>query len=191
MQESPVTVRVRLIFVVTIALLAAQTFFISRYGEPYPALTMPTFQGHGSYHEGRIRVIQHDAVFVAGGETFSFPWKVLLEEIPISFHGDIAQLLFRFRNPAAPAPMTGRWGRLRDALFPGYAGRRTSCELPENVESLRSWLHGRGEALVPGRQLSRVEIRRFVESVRFTSVGMETDRELIETLVVSWEKDGK
>lgn len=191
MQPYRVTGRIRLIFIATITLLAVQTLFISRYGEPYPALVMPAFYGSASYQNGRIRIAQQEAVLVADGEQFTFPLRVLLNEIPDSHHGDMEFLIFRSRSPAAPVAPAGRWEALKYALFPGYVTRDTSGGLPENLESLRNWLRRRGQALLPGRHLSRLEIRRSVATVRLNETGMETEREPIDKFVVEWDEERK
>lgn len=192
MHETRVTLRVRMIFVVAIALLAGQTLFIRRYGEPYPAFVMPAFEGARGYHDGRIGIRRHEVVVVADGQSHSFPLKSLLDGIPVSQHGEIALSIFRSKGQPLPAVPQSRWGRMRDSLFPGYASRRTSPYTAENTESLRTWLQTRGEALVPGAKVSRVEIRCFVDIVRFDSGRSGSDemhygRQPIDTYVVNCE----
>ena len=192
MQQSPVTNRIRLIFIGAIALLIAQSLFISRYGEPYPALVMPAFHGSGCYHDGRLNIVQHEVVFDASGQTHTFPLKIVMQEFPDSVHGDVSELIFRLRGTAPQqAAATGRFDRFLDAVFPGYAARRTCRDQPENVRSLRDWLRRRGEALVPGRQISRVEIRRIVETLDLKEDPPKPNRNLIGTIVVTWEGDQK
>lgn len=190
MPGSQVTSRVRLIFIAAIAVLAAQSVFINRYGEPYPAIMMPGFEGSGGYQEGQVKIVRFEAVFVADGEEFSFQPKVLLNEFPISHHGAISESSLKPRLPSPPAAPPSRLGSLRDALFPGYAGRRMSRVSPETAASLRNWLQSRGRDLVPGRQVSRVEIRWFRETVQFATGQFagdwrETAREPIYTVVVT------
>ena len=188
MQPPPVTGRVRLIFIGAIALLIAQTLFINRYGEPYPALVMPTFHGSGAYQDGRLNIVQHEVVFEASGQTHTFPLAIVLQEFPDSVHGDIAELIFRLRGTATQQPAaTEPEARFLDVVFPGYAARRTCRDQPENVESLRDWLRRRGEALLPGLQISRVEIRRILETIPVNEDDPKTNRKLIGSMVVTWE----
>jgi hypothetical protein len=185
-----VTVHVRLIFLAAIAFLAVQRLFIHRFGEPYPAIVMPGFNGDGGYQDGQVKIDRYMAVFVADGEEFSFPPKVLLEEFPDSHHGAISYVLMpRIESPQVVA--TGRLKRLGDAFFPGIAAWRTSRDSPENIGSLKDWLRSRGGGLVPGRSVSRVEFRWFRETVRVDGGWLESEREPIDTLVITLEGEPK
>jgi hypothetical protein len=185
MQPPPVSTRIRIVFLTVVALLVAQSLFIYRYGEPYPAIVMPGFSGSGGYRDGRVEIMQYEAVFITEGETFSFPPKVLLEEFPDSHHGTIAYIALTPRSESPQtAQRTSRIARLRDAIFPGYGARKTSRDSPENFASLQDWLRGRARALVPGRRVSRVEIRWFLEKVRIAGTKFHTEREPTGTLVI-------
>ncbi len=185
-QKPHVTVCVRLVFIAAIALFAAQSVFIRRYGEPYPAIVMPGFGGSGGYQDGRVKINRYEAVFVADGEEFSFPPKVLLKEFPDSHHGAISESLDPRIEATRVAPK-GRMGRLRDAIFPGYAARSKSRDSPQSIASLKEWLRSRARELVPGRPVSRVEIRWFYEIVRVDGARFENKREPIDTLVITLE----
>lgn len=175
----------RIIFASTIALLAAQCWFIPRYGEPYPAVTMPAFGGRGGFLDGHVALERYDAVFIAEGREFSFPPAVLLAEFPDSHHPAIADHALRPRRDV-PAKVggTSRLGRLRDATFPGYAARRTSRDSPESTASLRTWLRGRARRLLPDRPVSRVEVRWYRERIRIAGAVFHATREPAGTLVV-------
>jgi hypothetical protein len=190
MQPPPVTARVRKIFISSAALLIAQTLFIRRYDEPYPAIVMPGFAGSGGYRDGRVELSQYDAVFVADGQEFSFPPRVLLEEFPVNEQGAIAFTCFRPRG----GPPQGSEGGSRPAgrlyaIFPGYEVGARSRSSPENIASLRKWLGGRARALLPGRQPSRVEFRWSRETVRLDGGELHTEREPTGALVIPLEGD--
>ncbi len=192
MQPPLVTPRVRLVFVAVVALLAAQSLFIHRFDEPYPAIVMPSFRGSGGYRDGRVEVTRYEVVFLAEGEEFSFHPKTLLEQFPDSHHGALAETSLRPRNEA-PRPFSKRsWlHRFRDAIFPGYAASRTSRDSPANIASLQDWLRGRARDLVPGRHVSRVEIRWFRVVFSVDGGRLETDREPTGTLVVPLDGDAR
>jgi hypothetical protein len=185
MQPLPLTTRVRIVFVFAAALLIAQSLFIRRYGEPYPAIVMPGFQGSGGYQDGQVELSSYEAVFVTEGEEFSFPPKVLLEEFPDGHHGAIAfTCLWPRSEPPQGSERGSRFARLTDVIFPGYAARRTSRDSPEHIASLQDWLHSRARALLPDRQVSRVEIRWFRERVRVDGSEFHAEREPTGTLLV-------
>ena len=189
-QTPVVTTRVRLVFVAAVALFAAQSHFIHRFGEPYPAIVMPGFAGSGGYRDGVVEIDRFEAVFVAEGEEYSFPPKVLLEEFPVSHHGAIASTSLTPRNDLPqPVPRASRSARLRDAIFPGYAARAASRNSPDSLASLQEWLSGRARVLVPGRQVARVEIRWFKETIGLDNGKQTTQRDPSGTLIV--ELDGE
>ncbi len=185
MHQAHVTFRVRLIFLATFAFLTVQSLFIQRYGEPYPAIVMPGFRGSGGYqHDGRVEVVRYEAVFIAGAEEFTVAPKVLLAEFPDSHHGEIAQSTLAPRVDAPNEIPRSRLKRVRDAIFPGYAARNALWDSPNDIASLRNWLRSRGEVLVPGREISRVEIRWFRERIRVVGERLESGREPVGSLVV-------
>jgi hypothetical protein len=122
---------------------------------------------------------------VTEGEEFSFPPKVLLEEFPDGHHGAIAfTCLWPRSEPPQGSERGSRFARLTDVIFPGYAARRTSRDSPEHIASLQDWLHSRARALLPDRQVSRVEIRWFRERVRVDGSEFHAEREPTGTLLV-------
>jgi hypothetical protein len=185
MLPPPVNTRIRIVCLTVVALLVAQSLVIHRYSEPYPAIMMPAFPGSGGYRDGRVEISQYEAVFITEGETFSFPSKMLLEEFPDSLHGTIAKnaLTPRSESPQT-AQRTSQIALLRDAIFPGFGARKTSRDSPENFASLQDWLRGRARVLVPGRLVSRVEIRWFREKVTIAGTKFHTEREPTSTLVI-------
>jgi hypothetical protein len=91
----------RIIFSAALALFAAQCWFIKTYGEPYPAIVMPTFVGAGGYSDGEVTFPGYEAVFLADGQEYTFAPTQLLGEFPVSFHRDIA---FHALRPLQEAP---------------------------------------------------------------------------------------
>jgi hypothetical protein len=177
--------RSRVILASTVALLLAQCWFIPRFGEPYPAVTMPSFSGSGAYRDGVVSFRNYEAVFIAEGREFPVAPEVLLAEFPDSHHGTIARNVLR--PGGEPAVRTGersRMGRLRDAVFPGLEAWRSAGSTGEKNASLRSWLRRRALAVVPDHQVSRVELRWYRESVRLEGGAVRVERHPEDTLVV-------
>jgi hypothetical protein len=175
--------RTRIIFALAIVLLTAQYWFIRTYGEPYPAILMPSFAGTGGYSDGRVTVAGYDAVFLADGQEFSFTPAELLAEFPDSYHWTIAYHALRppRNGPARPQPIS-RLGRIRAAIFPGYQETRGPPIAGESAASLREWLGGRARRLLPGRAVTAVEIRWYRISGVFTSTEPSSPRTPAGTL---------
>lgn len=185
MQPLPSPIRVRVIFVTTAVFLAAQTLYIREYGEPYPALVMPGFGGSGGYRDRHVELSRYEAVFITEQEEFTFPPQVLLGEFPDSHHGHIAAASLtphKERRPVSAA--RSKFGRIRDAVFPGYAFARRSHGSPVYLASLGAWLRGRADVLLPGRKVTHVEIRWFRERVRIDGSEFRTERVPTDSLLV-------
>ena len=177
--------RVRIIFLSAFALFAAQCWFIKTYGEPYPAIVMPTFVGAGGYSDGEVTFQGYEAVFLAEGREYSFTPAQLLAEFPDSYHRDIAYHALRsLQGSPAKAPRTTRMARLRDQIFPGYGATRGPPIDGENAASLREWLRNRARQLVPDHSVSSVEIRWYQERVRFTGRTHHSDRTPVGSLLI-------
>jgi hypothetical protein len=126
--------------------------------------------------------------FVTDGEKFTFPSQVLLKEFPVSHHAAISDSL-RPRIETSHVVPRGPLRRFRDAIFPGVAARSSSRDSPENLASLKDWLRSRGKDLVPGRAGARVEIHWFQEVVRVDGDRLDIEREPIDTLVVTLDRE--
>ncbi len=188
MTEKPcLTPRVRAVFVVVTGLLAAQCAFIHFFGEPYPALTMPTFSGSGGYREGAVEMMRYDAVFISAGAEFSFTPNQLLADFPDGHRAAIAANALRPTTDAPPSSSkASRIRRIQEKIFPGFAAGNLSRRSAENKASLQAWLRGRAESLVPGRPVSRAEIRWYRVAETFGSDGtrVESRRSPDGTLIV-------
>ena len=121
MTEKPcLTPRVRAVFVVVTGLLAAQCAFIHFFGEPYPALTMPTFSGSGGYREGAVEMMRYDAVFISAGAEFSFTPNQLLADFPDGHRAAIAANACGRRPTHRPAPARLlEFAAFKRKFFPG------------------------------------------------------------------------
>jgi hypothetical protein len=188
MTEKPcLTPRVRAVFAVAAGLFAVQCAFIHFFGEPYPAITMPTFSGSGGYRDGAVEMTRYDAVFISAGQEFSFTPNQLLAEFPDGHRAAIAANALRPAGDAPPSSTKGsRIRRIQETIFPGFAAGNLSRNSAENKASLQAWLRGRAESLVPGRPVSRAEIRWYREAESFGADGtrVETRRTPDGTLIV-------
>ncbi len=188
MQQPQVSTRVRLVYCSVLMLLAGQSLFIRYFGEPYPALKMPTFSGSGGYEDGRFKFSRYDAVFLAEGKEYSFPQSVLLAEFPAGYQGTISQKSLRPPSSKTAVSSTGMLKRIRDTVFPGNADRSQS---PENKASLQDWLRRRGQVLVPNKKVSRVEFRWFTETWSRNGNWVAGEREPTGTLVIALEGESR
>ena len=192
MASTTVSPRNRIIFSSAIALLAAQYWFIKTYGEPYPAIVMPSFAGTGGYSDGRVTFEGYDAVFVADGQEHSFTPAELLAEFPVSTHETIANHALRpLRDATARRQPTSRLGRIRAAIFPGYEATRGPPIDAESAASLRDWLRGRARRLLPGRAVSAVEIRWYRVSGRFATDEPSSTRTPIGSLRIPLDESAR
>ena len=181
MRPPVVTPRTRFIFAAAIVFMIAQSLFIHFVSEPYPAIMMPGFSGSSGYRDGRVELNSFDAVFVSGEEEFSFPPSVLLNEFPDSKYSMIANTSLMPPQESPPVA-TGWLRRIKDAIFPAYGA--ASGQSPEAVASLQNWLRGRARVLVPGRAVSRVEIRWYRETVTVDQGRLETTRKPTHTFTI-------
>jgi hypothetical protein len=185
------------IFVAALALFAVQSLFIHRFGEPYPAIVMPGFEGSGAYRVGGgLEIETYEAAFVAanGGATTVTP-RVLLQEFPDSHHATIGYCALKPTSTQGEPAKAASWlGRVRAAVFPGFQKTPASSECDDKLASLREWLTRRAATLAPGLSISRVEIRWSRQEVRVTGGTPKViQRELIGTLFVELERklDGR
>jgi hypothetical protein len=184
--------RSRIIFASAIALLAAQYWFIKTYGEPYPAIIMPSFAGVGGYADGRVTFEGYEAVFIADGKEYSFPPAELLNEFPVSSHETIANHALRpLRDAPARRQPTSRLGRIRSAIFPGYEATRGPPIDGETAASLRDWLRDRSRRLLPGRAVSAVEFRWYRESHALAAVNPSSTRTPVGSLRIPLDESAR
>ena len=192
MPSNTVSRRTRIIFSAALALFAAQCWFIKTYGEPYPAIVMPTFVGAAGYSDGEVTFPGYEAVFLADGQEYTFAPTQLLGEFPVSFHRDIAFHALRpLQEAPAKAPRTSRLARLRDAIFPGYGATRGPPIDGEYAASLRGWLRGRARQLVPDHAVSAVEIRWYQERVRFAGRAVHGERTPAGSLLIRLDEPAR
>lgn len=172
------------LLVTVTVLLTMQWLFISRFGEPYPALVMPGFGGSGGYRDGKVEFSTYDVVITTPQASYVFTPREFLSDIPDSHHGAISRIL---RPPSEKVGTDkvetvsnsgSRLGRLRDEIFPGYAQRRLSQRTAEKNTELKIWLKQRAERLLPGQEISAAEIRWHSDKIRIENNKVEHDRQL-------------
>jgi hypothetical protein len=183
----------RLLFIGVVTLLAIQFVFIKQIGEPYPALTMPGFDGNGGFQDGRVNVVRYEAVFITDRGEVTIQPQTLLSQFHDSLHWAIAY------NCLSPVPATNLKSpaesprsllkRIQKRLLPGYRSGSAHRSSPENIATLQDWLRGRANALLPGHRVSRVEIRWFRETVRLEDGNLVVDGSPAGVLLVPLNGD--
>ena len=144
------TSRIKLLFAAAILVQPLQYVFTARFGEPYPALTMPSFAGTFADKEGNIRftnvkceVLFHD------GQTRWFTPDDLLPAVPLSHRFPIMSYMF-----GPPSAMSQPWapGSLKARLFPGWNLSRSRNGQTELDPVTTNWLKRRVYDLYPSRE---------------------------------------
>lgn len=173
---------VRSVLIALIVTLGIQASFIYKYGEPYPALILPGFSGNCGFVNGKSTIETYRAVFVSGQETFAFTPRVLLEEFPDSHHGPLSQS-FKPRIITQVIHNNSVASQLRTTLFPGYAAATLSTNNHAHKNTLTDWLHKRGQKLLPGKNVSRIEIQWYHRTFALDGKQSEVIHSPFETVV--------
>jgi hypothetical protein len=137
--------RIRALFLGVV--LAVPAYVLTRYGEPYPSLLMPSFGGAFTSASG-LYEMPHSLVivrFTSGEEKSLSPNALFDPVVPLAFRHSIIRMNFypRTEPPATSRPITQRW-------FPGRV-RRNAKPLAEIDPESIAWLRQRLRVLFPGR----------------------------------------
>ena len=184
---------VKRLFAAILVLLGLHYVFIARYGEPYPAVTMPAFAGTNAEPDGSSRWVTVIArVRFADGSTAELLPRELLAEAPTSHRMSIMRRQFDVPpEPPAhpPAPSFGR--ELRRRLFPieriRYERRFVQYTRPETQE----WLRRRLGALYPHREPALVTFVWSEQSARLVDGSLQRARETIGEYTVPLDETAR
>jgi hypothetical protein len=172
-QQIPHRAAVYSVVAFLIVLQPLQYLFIARFGEPYPALTMPQFAGTMTDSSGAIRIVT-----VAGRVSFddnSTEWistDTLLSRAPVSHR--TLMMDFAFGPPRANAASvkssSGLIASLKTSrLLPGLVAKykrsdRTQSDPPD--PRTREWLKLRLHDLYPSRNATAISFIWYQELYR-------------------------
>jgi len=149
--------RIRILCAALILWQPLQYALVSKYGEGYPLLQLPTFRGTLTDREGTIRLDNVDVeVTFQDDTTARFSSHALLSEIPSAYHQPIMAHMFAPLTSAPSPKRSGRWQRTKEFLFPALvANRERGWEAGSNPET-KKWLTDRLHVLYPTRQPQKV-----------------------------------
>jgi len=180
-------------FAAVLVLLGLHYVFIVRYGEPYPAVTMPAFTGTNAAPDGSIRWVTVIArVRFADGGTAELLPRDLLAEAPASHRMSIMREQFDVPpEPPAPPPAPSSRGELRRRLFPieriRYERRFVQYTPPETHE----WLRRRLGVLYPDRQPALVTFVWSRQSARVADGSVQRARETIGEYTIALDETAR
>jgi hypothetical protein len=154
---------VLLLFLAVIGAAALQEVFILQFGEPYPALRMPSFRGTlGAGDKVVLRDVEVVIGFADGGTEQLSPHQ-LLAEAPDPLRMLMMSANFRpgaERPSHSPQPPpAGGVKRFVLRLVPGYTLANRRWQEKEAPPPTRRWLRRRLAALHPGRTPVAVDFR--------------------------------
>ena len=146
-------VRIKLLFLAFILWMPVQHLITARYGEPYPALVMPSFAGTRSDGNGNIRItnVKCKVVFRDGRVSWTSEYD-LLSQAPSAYHDAIMRHMFSPVLADPPTPPVG----LRALLFPGRFLSRYRQTRKELGPQTKHWLSRRMKALYPSQTVTAV-----------------------------------
>src|SRR6185437_6000857 len=146
--------RIKLMFLAVILWMPLQYLVTARYGEPYPALAMPSFAGTLIDRGGNIRIANVGCkVLLRSGAVAWTSAYDLLSEAPSAYHDLIMTHMF---GPAPTKPPALRAGRFTALLFTGrILGRYRQAQKKLDPQT-KDWLRSRMEALYPSQRVTEV-----------------------------------
>lgn len=156
--------RIATVFIALIVAFPLQYLFARRFGEPYPALMMPSFSGSHMDSEGRVSVLRCRVVWhLDGAQTNETTLRRLFEKAPSSHFEAMARNALLPR--AHPLPKSGLWGStpfkemiLRNVM-PGYVLKRVRSGYWDGVSpEVVRWLERRGKELHPNSRPRAVDV---------------------------------
>ena len=154
-----------LVFALVVVLLPTQYWFAraNPWGEPYPALLMPAFDGTQTDRHGRVSG-ESVAIVVSFGDgtTESVPLRTLLAAAPSSHIIAMAQIALK-PKPSPPVDRPTSPSSLRELLkryvVPGLPLRAARIQYWSEPHPLTvEWLRTRMRELFPGRRAMRVTV---------------------------------
>jgi hypothetical protein len=171
----PHVARIKFLFAGLILWLPLQYVIAARFGEPYPALVMPSFPGTMADPSGNIRFGNvRCKIFFRNGDVGWVSTRDVLAQAPSSHHGAIMEHMF--------SPPSGAVGRdsssgLTARLFPGRALSQIRQKQKELDPQTKEWLKRRIQVLYPSQPFTAVTFVWYDEVfiVKRIPFGLEQD----------------
>ncbi len=154
---------VKLVFIAVVVVFPLQYYFARTYGEPYPALMMPGFEGSHLNAAGQVVMEDADVVITFdNGQTQTISMRALFAEAPSSHFQVMAINAFK---PKPRVPPDDIWGKtplkqfIYSKLMPGIVLGRIRHKYWTGVESdVALWLRDRVQRLYPNDKPVKVQI---------------------------------
>src|SRR5262245_28624499 len=181
---------IKWLFAVVVLCQPLQYIFISRWGEPYPALTMPRFDGaQTDATRGVFSAVKVEARVLFNDSSIAWVSRDdLLDKAPGGARSEIMTSMFRPLESTSQPSSGGLKQRIRLAVlpfFPGlaakYARRTQQTPDPRTVR----WLDERLGTLFPTRTAISVTFVWSNEIYQITPAGVERSDEVTGTYEVS------
>ena len=146
-------VGVKLLFLAFILWMPVQHLITARYGEPYPALVMPSFAGTRSDRNGNIRItnVKCKVLFRGGRVSWTSEYD-LLSQAPSAYHDVIMRHMFGPVPADSSAPPLG----LTALLFPGRFLSRYRETQKDLGPQTKHWLNRRMKVLYPSQTVTAI-----------------------------------
>jgi hypothetical protein len=181
---------IKWLFALVIMCQPLQYIFIAKFGEPYPALTMPRFDGaqtdatRGVFSAVKVeeRVLFEDS---------SIAWVSrddLLDNAPGGQRSEIMSFMFRPLESTSQPASGGLKQRIREAvlpLLPGLAAKRAKRTQQTPDPRTVRWLDQRLRTLFPTRTAISVTFVWSNETYHVSPAGVERSDEVTGTYEVS------
>lgn len=142
--------KIKFLFAAVILTQPLQYMFIAKYGEPYPALTMPNFTGNKTDRNGNISFTNVICkVNLSNGRVRWLTEHDLLPQVPSSHQYPIMSHMF-----GVPSDATDSWppNSLKARLFRGEALSRARSAQKELDPQTKDWLKRKLHELYPSQE---------------------------------------
>jgi hypothetical protein len=151
---------IRLLFIILILWMPLQYAITARYGEPYPALVMPSFAGTRTDRNGNIRImnVKCKVLFRDGRVAWTSEYD-LLSEVPSAYHDAIMRHMF---GPIVKAPEPSPH-RIAVLLSPGRVLSRYREAHKELDPQTKQWLKRRVMALYPSQTVTALSFVWYID----------------------------
>jgi hypothetical protein len=150
-------VRVKILFAAVILWQPMQYIFVSRFGEAYPFLQLPSFRGTLTDDAGNIRFEAVDIkVSFKDGAKSKIKSDALLAQVLSPYRQPIMSHMFGPGGLASAPAGNSRWQRTKTLLFPGFVASRARTTGADVDPETRRWLRNRLLVLFPSKQPTTV-----------------------------------